>query len=399
MVHYRLQPLIRYGRPPDFWLVYTLATVASFIALFVSYSNSSYLESFVTPVVVSMLFLVGSLSSVVALLLMPLWLQRWGNYWVAIGLSIVQVAALTVMGFGHTALTIVPAFLCFLTVSPMLYFSIDIFSETLIGNNENSTGKKRGLTLALMSAASVCGPLMLAFIVGQDDTLLYRAYLAAATVGVFLTAIILFSFYSFTDQAYHPIKPLRAIRTAWQNSAIKRVAIVHLVLQLFFAWTVIYIPLYLITDIGYTWDKVGSIIAFGLFAYVIFEFPVGYLADACWGEKEMMTLGVAILVVTVMGISFMAEASILGWMVLMFVNRIGASLVEVTTESYFFKQTNGRDAQTISLFRLLRPLGTLLGTLLGTIALLFMPLSQAFILLGVVLALALFPIASLVDTK
>jgi len=106
-----------------------------------------------------------------------------------------------------------------------------------------------------------------------------------------------------------------------------------------------------------------------------------------------------ILAVTVSWISFMTAASIVAWMLLMFINRFGASLVEVTTESYFFKHTKGTDADVISFFRLSRPLALLVGSLLGSITLLYLPFNLIFVVLGFFMAVAIFFVIPLEDTK
>jgi MFS-type transporter involved in bile tolerance (Atg22 family) len=56
-------------------------------------------------------------------------------------------------------------------------------------------------------------------------------------------------------------------------------------------------------------------------------------------------------------------------MIAMFATRVGASLIEATSESYFFKHTNGDDNALISFFRITRPLSYVLGALLGSITL------------------------------
>ncbi len=113
----------------------------------------------------------------------------------------------------------------------------------------------------------------------------------------------------------------------------------------------------------------------------------------------MMALGFVFLTLSSASISFMAGFGVLGWMVLMFTSRIGASLVEVTTESYFFKKVDGTEPNLVSLFRLMRPLANLLGTVTGSIALIFLPFPLIFIVLALVMASGTFIVSFLTDTK
>jgi len=112
-----------------------------------------------------------------------------------------------------------------------------------------------------------------------------------------------------------------------------------------------------------------------------------------------MALGFVVLALASACIFLMGSASMLMWMALMFVSRFGASLVEVTTESYFFKQVKGHDSNLISLFRLTRPLGNLVGAIVGSLCLLFLPFEFMFIILGLIMASGAFITLRITDTK
>ena len=95
----------------------------------------------------------------------------------------------------------------------------------------------------------------------------------------------------------------------------------------------------------------------------------------------------------------MAMAPVTSWMLLMFISRIGGSLVEATTESYFFKHTKGTDANIMSFFRLTRPLAMVLGSLMGAVALLYLPFELIFVVLGFMMVPGIFFTITLKDTK
>jgi MFS family permease len=185
----------------------------------------------------------------------------------------------------------------------------------------------------------------------------------------------------------------------WLYKDIRNVMFAHLLLQMFFTWAVSYVPLYMATQIGFNWEQIGYITAVGLFAYVIFEWPIGYIADKWTGEKEIMAAGFLVLAVSSSWLAFMSEANLVAWMVLIFTTRLGASMIEATTESYLFKHTDGSDANTIGFFRLLRPLASVFGALLGSAALLYLPFNLIFIVLGFMMLPGLYFSAALRDTK
>ena len=354
---------------------------------------------FATPEVIGALYTIGSALAVFSFLFISRVLRKIGNVRLTLYMAVFEIIALVVLGLTINPATAIVAFVIFITLNPLIYLSIDIFSESLIGNNETSTGSKRGLTLTLMSLAATFAPIALTLIVGDDDNNLYKTYLVSAGIFSLFIFIVLFKFKTFHDPTYKEVEVLKAIQSFWDKKDIRNVFLAHFTLQIFFSWMVIYLPLYLATEIGLPWTDIGSIIAVGLFAYVLLEYPVGILADKYIGEKEMMACGFLILAVSASWISFMALAPVAGWMVLMFISRIGASLVEATTESYFFKHTKGTDANIMSFFRLTRPLAMLVGALMGSTALLYLPFELIFIVLGFAMVPGIFFTIALKDTK
>jgi predicted MFS family arabinose efflux permease len=225
------------------------------------------------------------------------------------------------------------------------------------------------------------------------------AYIASALSLIPILAILLFYFKDFQDPLYTDLKPLEAIRGFWQKPDTRAVFIVHFVLQIFFMTMVVFTPLYLIQTIGLTWAQFGIIMLFGQAAYAIFEYPIGVVADRYIGEKEMMALGLMIMAVSTAWISFVNEPNVLLWILVMFVTRIGASFVEVTTEVHFFKRTNSTDAQIISFFRVTRPLAYLVGAIISSLALLYLPFNLLFVVIALLMIPAMFATFDIVDSK
>ncbi len=388
-------------QPPHkikFWFVYLIAVIFNFHTLVVSYTSPTYLGEFIDVRHIGLIYSIGSIGSLLIFIFLPSLLKRFGNFLVTIGLMIISMGTLALMGIGLSAPLVILGLILFLIINPLIYLNIDIFTETLIGKNEGATGHVRGLTLSLMSLAALCAPLTISYMVGEGDNLA-QLYFIAIGVGVVFSLIVIAAFRGFVDPLYHKIKLKPLIRQCWENKAIKLVLATHFLLQIFFTWTVVYFPLYLASVIGLPWSSIGAIIAAGLLAYVLFEYPIGILADNYFGEKEMMAIGFLILAITVSSISFMTTAVLIPWMILMFCSRIGASLVEVTTESYFFKKVSGQDANLMSVFRLTRPLAVLAGSLLGSLCLAIMPFHLAFIVLGFVMVIGIFLTLGIEDTR
>lgn len=381
-----------------FWRIYPLSILFIFHTLLVAYINSSYMERFVSTEGVGALYTIGSAISVLAFLFFSHALKIVGNLKLSLILAIIDALSLLVLGMTEHRATAITAFVVFQVVTPLLYLNIDIFSETMIGKQESSTGTKRGLALGLMSVAAVIAPLLMSYIVDGSTNLNPVYYVAAAIAGAFIVYLVL-AFADFKDPKYDIFRVRTSLRSIWLRSDIRNVMFAHFLLQTFFTWTVIYFPLYMFTELGFHWDQIGYIIAVGLLAYVVIEWPVGYVADKWLGEKELMALGFFILSISTSWISFMTTLEVLPWMVLLFMTRVGAALVESTTEIYFFKHSNGDDADTISFFRLLRPLSAVFGALLGAAALLYLPFNLIFVVLGLLMVPGIFFTINLRDTK
>ena len=384
--------------PIRFWFVYLISIVFTFQNLLVAYSSSTYIGQFVKSEQIGILFSLGAFSSIIIFFLLPTILKKYGNVFTTIGLMLITITTLGLVGTAVNFSITVISFVLFLTISPIIYLNIDIFSETLIGKNDVGTGGKRGLALSLMSAAAVFSTISMGWLVGDNSNLSVLFY-TSMLVGIFFIAIIVFAFRHFYDPIYRQIQFISLIKDSWNNSDIKTVFTAHFLLQLFFSWTIIYIPLFLATEVGFSWQDIGYIISVGLFAYVLFEYPIGIMADRYIGEKEMMAVGFLVLTLATASISFATSMGIVGWMILMFMSRAGASLVEATTESYFFKKVHGEDANLMSLFRLLRPLANLAGALLGSVCLLFLPFNLIFLCLAFFMVGGIFITTYLHDTK
>ena len=346
-----------------------------------------------------MLFTIGSLFSVFTFLIFTPLLQKFGNTRLVIYLALLDILSLVIMGATTVPIVAITSFLVFLAVNPLIFLNIDIYAECIIGEDEGVTGTKRGITLTLMSVAGLLAPLFMGFLTKITPNISYVYYAAASFFTLFIIFILL-RFRTFIDPIYTQTRFRHTLKKIITSKDIRNVCFSHFLLQMFFAWMVIYVPLYMVTVLGLSWHQIGNILAVAMFAYVLLEYPVGYLADKYVGEKEFMAVGFMILAVSSSWLAFITQdATILTWMVVMFATRVGAALVETTTESYFFKHTDGSDADLINFFRILRPLSNVFGALAGSLCLILFPFQFIFIILGLMMVPGLFVTMSLTDTK
>ncbi len=379
--------------------IYAASLLLVFHTFVVGYINSSYLEQFISAAGVGTIYTVGSALSLLIFLFISRVLHRVGNYKLTLGLLILNLCAVAGMAYADSLRVAIPLFLVHLISVPLIIFNLDVFMEEQIGNNETVTGSRRGLLLTLMSLIGAISPLISSLLIANAGGAFTNVYLLSAATLVPVMLIIVIYFKEFSDPKYNEIDLFSAISTFWGKSNVRNVFLSHFSLQIFFMMMVVYTPLYLTGTIGLTWTEFGIVIFFAQLAYVLLEYPIGIIADKYIGEKEMMGIGFLIIIVSTSWMGFVTAADVLTWSVIMFITRVGASLVEVTTESYFFKQTKSSDAQIISFFRITRPLAYVVGAIIASLSLLFLPFNLLFIVFAAIMVPAMFFTTNLVDSK
>jgi MFS family permease len=389
------------GQPAQKHLVpiYVATLLLVFHTFVVAYINSSFLEQFIPATGVGTIYIVGSALSVLIFLFISRVLHRVGSFKLTVALLTANFIAVAGMAYSDSLRVAIPLFLVHLIAVPLIIFNLDVFMEEQIGNNEAATGSRRGLLLTLASIMGAVTPLLSSLLIDVAGGSFIYAYLLSAATLIPIVLILFIYFKDFSDPSYNEIDLFLAIRTFWKKNNIRNVFLVHFSLQMFFVAMVVYAPLYLTKNIGLSWAEFGIVMFFAQLAYVIFEYPIGLIADKYIGEKEMMGFGLLILVVSTSWMSFVTVPDVLTWAVILFTTRIGASFVEVTTESYFFKQTKSSDAQIISFFRLTRPLSYVAGALLASFVLLYLPFNFIFLVFAAIMIPAMFFTMNIEDSK
>ena len=382
----------------NFGALYTAMILLSLHWAVIVYLNSSFLDQFMSKSAISLLYTVSSLATVGIFLVLSHILNRVGNYNLILVLALLELSALVGMAITDSVVPAVAFFMLHNAVMPFILFNLDIFMEEMIGDEEGTTGGRRGLYLGIMSLAGAIAPLASSFLIDGDTTRFEHAYIGSALLMIPFILVIMRFFRTFEDPAYDRVDIFSTIKSYWHRSDIRNVFFAHFSLQLFFAWMVVYSPLYLVTVVGFSWSEVGLVLFAGLMAYVFLEYPIGIIGDKYIGEKEMMALGFVILAVSVSWFAFIGH-DVGTWMLAMFMTRVGASFVETTTESYFFKHTKGSDTNIISFFRVTSPLSYVFGALLGSIMIFYLQFNLIFVVLGILMLPGLFFAMALKDTK
>ena len=348
---------------------------------------------------VGTIYTLASLVTILALLTAPRILRRFGNYLWTLGILILHSALLLALSMFDSAWLIIPIFMIETALTSILYFNFDVFLERY-SKNEN-TGAIRGLFMMIGSIAWLLPPFLAGVIIERSGFQL--VYLVGATIMVPTIFIIMRYFSHFEDLKYDDAPLLMSHDTAKKNPSIGHILSVNFCLHFFYAWMVIYSPIYFHDTLGISYGDFGIIMAFALTAFVLVPYPEGRISDKYIGEKELLILGFLLMGLTSLAIPYFSShaLSLFAWGALLFIGRIGAATVEAMAETYFFKQIDGGNTELMGHFRRSRPLAFIAAPLLASFLLQtnLITLSGLFTLLGGIMICAIYFPLRLVDTK
>lgn len=333
-------------------LIFISVLLLSFHFFFVYFINSKYLNGILSEKTVGYTYAIGSLLNIIIFVYAPAFLRKFGNYKLTLTIGLVELLALLGLAFTTTPALIVGLFIIHQAVGPMLFYCMDIFTESF--STAEEMGNIRGVYLTMQNIPPVITPAIVGLILVKPEY--WKVYLIGALFLIPFFILIISNFKNFKDPEYPIINLSQALKRFYNEKNIFDVFIDHFLLHVFYAWTVIYIPLYLTNHIGFSWGEVGIILSIMLLPFIIFQIPIGRMEDKYHDEKHVLVLGFSIMAASFMLIPFIHEKSLILWAAVLFVSRIGASIVEVSSESYFFKHINPSNAGFISFFRMTRAL-------------------------------------------
>lgn len=378
--------------------VYSLNFLLTAVVALVTYFNTPlFIERGVPESAVGLVYALSAFATMILLLAAPKIFTRLGNYRALSVLGLTSAVALALLAFAEGAGATIALFTLWASSLALVYLLLDMILEGSMPE-EGVTGGSRGLFISMGNAAWFVFPALAGVLAAFGSfSLLYSTAALGALIGLLIARRRL---RDIRNHTYLPIRITRVFSMLRLNRDLRLVFSAQFLLRIFFAIMVIYTPIYLLGEGGMTLENLGAIISIAMLAYILLEWPLGKLADNYWGEKEIMAIGFAVIACATAALSFITTpTTVLAFGAILFLSRVGAAFVDISTESYFFKQTSGADADTVSAFRILQPLSYIVGPVLGSAFLLFLPLSQVFLALGIFMLLGIPLAIFLRDTR
>ncbi len=378
-----------------FLVIYLLGFLFAFHHAIPAYVSSSFLETLAPEKFVGIVYSLGSVLAIIGLSRMPSILSRFGGYKTVVSLAILNGALLLGLAYFKSFAWIAPIFALYLGTIPLIIICLDVFLEKFSDNEK--TGTIRGSYLAVTNSAWVVSPLLAGLILTNGDY--WKVYLVGALFIFLFLVIARLNMKDFQNPVYLKTSFWDTFRQIIKKEDVWKIFASNFLLQFFYAWMIIYTPIYLHQYIGLSWKEIGVIFTVMLLPFVFLQAPAGRLADKRFGEKEILSFGFVIMALSTAMIFFMSGKNIIIWALLLLLTRIGASMVEVMTESYFFKHMNSSDTNIISAWRRNLPFAFVIAPILASIVLSFADYKYLFLVLGGLLLYGLKYSLTLRDTR
>lgn len=281
----------------------------------------------------------------------------------------------------------------YLVAAAIEWTMLDVILESF--SQDRVSGRIRGLHLTVFNAGFLFGPFLSAKILEKFD--FYGIFTLAFILASIIFIMALAGLSKVNHRFEQKLSVFNLLKKVWQRKNIIRIYWVSFVLEAFFALMVIYVPIYLIDVMRFSWGDIGKVFTIMLIPFVILQYPMGILADKKFGEKEFLIFSIILMGLATLTVYFVYSQNIWIWALILFMTRIGAALIEVLRDSYFYKQISGYDVDIINFFRTAMPMGYIFSTAVSALILIFFPIKGAFILVAILIFSALYPAWKLVD--
>lgn len=341
-------------------------------------------------------FVGGSLVALLCLYFATPLLSRLGNRWfLFIAVSIDLAALATLALIPDEPLAALVALLFHLAMAPIIGYSLDIFFERALPHDQ-ATGLARGVFLTAGNVALIASPLIAGYILSNHQASLIYG-ISAGALFIFIVCMLLGN-RRYVDPSYPKHATINNLGRTLVGP-LGPVIASHFVLRVFYGWAPVYLPLYLTQLLGFSWTETGIILALSLIPFALFELPLGQIEDRYIGEREILVFGFIVLAAAICALWVVPAKTFLAMAVIMFMTRVGASFIEIATETHFFRQVSAEHADAITLFRMLGPIGWIVGVGLAASTLAYMPMPYAFGILSAAALIGIVPALRIHDAK
>lgn len=377
-------------------ILYFLGLLLAISSALPAYIQSNFLNEFVSLRTLSVFFILANALTVFCILAFPKYIKLLSNFFLTKVVLVVHGVSLLALVVTNNPVSAFLSIILFTISTNLLWINMDVLIETF--SNNSSTGRTRTTYFTFINLGWIIAPSLSSYLIKLGDYQLTFLIAAFLTIPVFF--VFLYQGRRLKDKvAYSKQKLSTVLRKSWSNKNLRGIFFISLILQLFYSTAVVYLPIYLHQNLGISWQSLGLMFSIMLIPFLVFEIPAGIIADKYIGEKEILFLGLFILICSLFLFFYISVSTFWIWATVLFLSRVGASLIEAMRETYFFKIIDAKDIMHINIFRTSSPLGYVIGSGLAVLILAFFPLNYLFLIVAIISISGIAFVASIKDTK
>ncbi|KKQ60642.1 MAG: tetracycline resistance protein [Parcubacteria group bacterium GW2011_GWE2_38_18] len=356
------------------------------------YITSSYFKQLSGREDVGIFYLSSYVIVLIALLNLHKLFKNFGKVTVFCFSILAQLISLAILMFSTSGILSLVFLVIYLISDGLIIVGMDVILESFSSDKE--AGRVRGSYMTIFNAGFIIGPLLSTFIIGNYSYVGLFALVFLIKLVVF--ALALLGLKDFNNHFVQKETVINLLKKVIKHKNLLRIYYISFALEFFYAMMIIYSPIYM-RELGISWQDIGFIFAFMLVPFLILEYPIGWLADKKWGEKEMIIFFLLFLALTTGSIYFIASTNIWLWIAVLFATRIAAASLSLLRDSYFYKKIDGKDMDLIDFFRTAMPMAYIIGAFFSVLCLAFFSVKAIFVLVVLMALSALWPAISLKD--
>lgn len=366
---------------PKLKRVFFLGFLLALHLALVAYVNSSFLSTFLPEQSLGLLYAIASITSVIALLWIPKVLRAIGEYKFLLVAAFLDALALLALSMITNTGGIILVFILYLTLNSIIIFLLDELVQIFSKNGK--MGRVRGFFLTTVNLAWVVTQSAFGAILGKY----HFSTLYLISFGIMLAFFLacLFSLSKMADPKYDRVSPYLSLRRFFEKKNLARSYKINFLLQFFYSWMVIYTPIYLYAHLGFSWSQIGVIFTVMLLPFVIIQIPLGEYSDAM-GERKMLMLGFVVISVSTLSLFFIKSHQVWIWAMALFATRVGAAIIELMSDVYFFKHITSANDEFVGIYRNTGPMAYIFAPILAFLIFYVAPsFNYIFLVLGILL--------------
>ena len=334
---------------------------------------SDFLNQYFSKILLSSIFTVGALLSI---LISNYWgdiLKKWNNFKTLTILIVSQFFISSSLIFAnHINIYIIFILaILYIVFTSLIWISINIFIEEF--SDHENIGSIRGTILTIYHFQAIIAP----FIGSQFFNLIgFSGLFLISSISLLPLLFVNYRFFkNIKEPKYKHINLKDSFKLVWKNKDIRGVIASSFALNAFYAATNIYFVLYLTKTLSIpTLLYIGLITPISVIPFILIPYELGKYSDEIFGEKKAMLIGILIMSLTVISVYVfnINTTNIFIWMIILFIARLGASIAETENYAYFYKKIDGRSVGLIALFQNMSNIGFLFISIIGSLVLGFL---------------------------